>query len=287
MHVILKYTIFKNNLFTFMKKQTVNFFENVGNTTHELLSQVTSLMSFIVAIFFSLAIAIKKPHKVRWRETVYYVNMCGTDALGIVILLCYLMGLITAYQSIVQLHKFGADIELTTLMNVAVCKELAALMVAIISTGRAGSAFAAEIGTMKINDEINALRTLGLSPERFLVTPKIIAMCIVGPILTVFGMFAALSAGLFVGTSYSEISVNTYVTTSIQYLKPLWIYEGMIKSLVYSFLIAAIGCEKGFASKNDSKGVGKSTTSAVVSGIFWIVVANACITYIFMKLFAK
>ncbi len=270
-----------------MKKTENNIFVSLGNTTCELLNQVYSLAIFIAAIFCSLWAAIINPKKVRWRETVYYINMCGADALGIVILLCYLIGLITAYQSIVQLHKFGADIELTTVMNLAVSKELAPLMVAIISTGRAGSSFAAEIGTMKINDEINALKTLGLSPERFLVTPKIIAMLIAGPVLTVFGMFAALSAGLFVGTSYSEISVSTYVTTSISYLKPIWIYEGMVKSLVYSFLIAAIGCEKGFASKNDSKGVGSSTTSAVVSGIFWIVVANACITYIFMKLFAK
>ncbi|UDQ97053.1 ABC transporter permease [Lentisphaerota bacterium WC36G] len=270
-----------------MKKSALLFFENVGNITSDLTSQVTSLVRFIAAVFFSLGAAVRHPKKVRWHETIYYINMCGSDALGIVILLCYLMGLITAYQSIVQLHKFGADIELTVLMNVAVCKELAALMVAIISTGRAGSAFAAEIGTMKINDEINALKTLGLSPERFLITPKIIAMCLVGPILTVFGMYAALIAGVVVAKTFSDIPVETYVTTSINYLKPRWIFEGMVKSLVYSFLIASIGCEKGFASQNDSKGVGRSTTSAVVSGIFWIVVANAIITYIFMKIFAK
>jgi len=215
------------------------------------------------------------------------MDMCGTDALPIVLLLCLLIGLIMAYQSAFYLHKYGADIELTVLMGVGVCKELAALMVAIISTGRAGSAFAAEIGTMKINDEINALTTMGLSPIRFLVIPKMIAMIIVSPILTVFGMYAALVGGLIIGTVYLEIPAENYIQVSIDYLRPVWVYEGMVKGLVYGILIAGVGCVKGLESENDAKGVGKSTTSAVVNSIFWIVISNAIITYIFMKATGK
>ena len=260
-----------------------SFFEHLGEASLAICRELRLLVVYAYLISASLFKSLLKPRKIRWREVIYYMDMCGTDALPIVSLLCLLMGLIMAYQSAFYLHKYGADIELTVLMGVGVCKELAALMVAIISTGRAGSAFAAEIGTMKINDEINALSTMGLSPLRFLVVPKMLAMIFVSPILTVYGMFAALTGGLIIGTVYLEISVQNYLQVTIDYLRPVWVYEGMLKGLVYGILIAAVGCVKGLESQNDAKGVGKSTTSAVVASIFWIVLSNALITYLFMK----
>jgi phospholipid/cholesterol/gamma-HCH transport system permease protein len=191
------------------------------------------------------------------------------------------MGLILAFQGAVQLSKVGTDIYLADAVGLSIIKELGPLMVAMISTARAGSAFAAEIGTMKVGDEINAMTTFGFIPARFLFVPKFIAMLIVIPILTLFGDLVGTLGGMVVGHFKLEIPIVAYFNRTLKVIELHHISESMVKSLVFAVIITITGCICGFESKNDAQGVGRSTTTAVVVSIFAIVIADAFLTYFF------
>ena len=159
----------------------------IGDATVSVFQDALKLISFTGETISELFHALRNPMRIRWRETLYYMNMCGANALPISSLICLLMGLILGYQSAVQMHKYGADSFLPALVGCSIVRELGPLMIAVIATGRAGSAFAAEIATMKSTEEINAMETMGFSPWRFLVIPKLLAMMCMMPLLTFFG----------------------------------------------------------------------------------------------------
>jgi phospholipid/cholesterol/gamma-HCH transport system permease protein len=206
------------------------------------------------------------------------MDKSGADAVPIVILICFLMGAILAFQGVVQMGRFGLSIYVANLVGLAIIKELGALMVAMICIGRAGSAFAAEIGTMKVSEELDAMETMGLNTNRFLVMPKMIALVCVMPLLTIIGDIAGIFGGMVVGVLKSNVSVSEYYLRTIEAVSGLDMFECIMKSIVFAVLIAAIGCLRGFEAENDAKGVGSAATSSVVSGIFLIVVADAVIT---------
>jgi len=191
------------------------------------------------------------------------------------------MGGILAYQGSVQMGRFGLSIFVANLVGLSITKELGALMVAMICIGRAGSAFAAEIGTMKVSEEIDAMSTMGLHTTRFLVMPKLIALVVVMPMLTIIGDVTGVIGGMFVGVMKSGVTIQQYYGNTIQAIDFASVMEGVIKSIVFAILIAGIGCLKGYKADNDAKGVGKAATSAVVGGIFLIVIADALLTAIF------
>ncbi|MBN1864054.1 MAG: ABC transporter permease, partial [Victivallales bacterium] len=222
-------------------------------------------------------------HKIRWRETFYYMDICGADALPIVSMICFLMGLILAFQGAVQLSKVGTDIYLADAVGLSIVKELGPLMVAMISTGRAGSAFAAEIGTMKVGEEVNALTTFGFVPSRFLFVPKFIAMIVTMPLLTVFGDFVGVLGGMAVGYFKLGIPILAYTNRTLHVLKPIHLTESLTKSIVFAAIITVVGCIRGFESDDDAQGVGRSATKAVVSSIFVIIIADAFLTYVFSR----
>jgi phospholipid/cholesterol/gamma-HCH transport system permease protein len=209
------------------------------------------------------------------------MDLCGSRALPIVLVICFSMGLILAFQAAVQARKIGGEIFVADAVGFSILKELGPLMVAIIATGRAGSAFAAEIGTMKVNEEINALKTMGFSPCLFLVMPKLIAMAIAMPVLTIFGDISGLLGGLTVGVTMLDLPAMAYYTRTISVLAPSTMTMGLLKSVVFGLLISIIGCLRGFQSQSDAQGVGRATTSAVVSSIFLVVTADAIMTMIF------
>jgi len=242
------------------------------------------LLSFTGELTYCIVQAVKNPRKIRWKETLYYMDMCGSDALPIVGIICFLMGLILGFQTAVQMHKYGGDIYTADLVAYSITKELGALMVAMIATGRAGSAFAAEIGTMKVSEEIDAMETMGFVPFRFLVVPKIIAMVVVIPILTIFGDIAGIFGGFIVGTTNLDIPAITYFNRTIQVLTVMSLVQGIVKSAVFAFIIGCVGCMRGFQSSCDAQGVGRSATSAVVTSIFLVVVADAFLTFLFTSM---
>jgi phospholipid/cholesterol/gamma-HCH transport system permease protein len=191
------------------------------------------------------------------------------------------MGVILGFQFALQAQKVGAEIYVADGVGFSILKELGPFMVAVICTGRAGSAFAAEIGTMKVNEEISALQTMGFSPVAFLVIPKLLAMLLTVPLLIVFGDFAGLAGGFTVGVTMMDLTPAAYLDRTFQVLEPSTLTMGVLKGLVFAIIIALVGCVRGFQSQSDAQGVGRATTSAVVTGIFLIVVADAVLTRLY------
>ncbi len=217
----------------------------------------------------------------RWRDVWYYLDLCGGKSLGIVLLLCYLMGVVLGFQAAIQMRKFGTEIFVADLVGFALLKELGPLMVAMVETGRAGSAFAAEIGTMKVDEEVEALATLGIDVERFLVLPKLLALAVAMPLLTIFGDVAGLLGGMTVGVGMLEIPITAYYLRTVEVLSPMTFFLGTIKSVVFAVLIALAGCFCGFRATRDAQGVGRGATDAVISSIFLVIIADAIISVVY------
>ncbi len=242
--------------------------------------KVYDFFVFCGDVFLAVVDAVRHPFNIRMRETLYYLEQCGVQSVPIVLLICFLLGMILAFQGALQLSKFGTEIFIVDMVSFSVLKELGPFMVAIIATGRAGSAFAAEIGTMIADEEVNALSTMGISIPRFIIIPKLIAMMIALPILSAFGDIAALLGGMFVGNIMADIPIGAYYMRTVNILDAGTFLFGIGKSVIFAVLIALIGCYHGLRSTMDAQGVGRSATNAVVSGILAVVICDALIAVI-------
>lgn len=259
----------------FRKKRPPSMLIRLGEATIRHASDLKFLLSFMGSICLSLLHVCSHPKSLRRDDTFLCMQKTGVDALPIVGLISFLLGLIMAFMSSVQLRQFGADIYVASLVSLSMTRELGPIMTAIIVAGRSGSAFAAEIGTMKISEEIDALFTMGFDPTRFLVVPKIIASVIVVPLLTLFSDVFAIIGGLVVGILTLDLTANAYITQTIKTLTLFDVFLGVFKSGVFALLIAGIGCLRGFQVKGGASSVGQATTSAVVSSIFLIILFNS------------
>jgi phospholipid/cholesterol/gamma-HCH transport system permease protein len=217
----------------------------------------------------------------RWRETLYYIQLCGADAMPIVSLISFLMGLIMAFQAAVQLRQFGGNIFVADLLALAFTRELGPFLTAVILAGRSGSAFAAEIGTMKVNEEVDALTVMGFDITEFLVMPKIYAMALAGPLLTCLSNWMGLMGGLVVGVIGLDLTASSFLQEAYEILDLSDVLTGLLKSFGFSIVVGAIGCLRGLQTEQGADSVGRQTTSAVVSGIFLIIFVDAIFTVIF------
>ncbi|MBQ7402035.1 MAG: ABC transporter permease [Lentisphaeria bacterium] len=263
----------------------VYFIEQTGDNVYSLLKDLKDFTRFTGDMAEAICHLIRHPSTLRRRETLYYMNMCGPDALPISILICLLMGLIIGYQSAVQMHKYGADMFLAPLVGCSIVRELGPLMIAIIATGRAGSAFTAEIATMKSTEEINAMLTMGFSPWRFLVIPKLLSMMVMVPILTLIGDIVGIIGGMMVGVFSLGIPAQTYYQQTVDWVSPEFFLESVVKGFVFSIIITSIACMRGFQAKDDALGVGRATTASVVTGIIAVIVADFMMAKMFNVLF--
>lgn len=270
-----------------MPAKTEGAFEHIGAVALKIVRDFESLFVFLGDTALAIADAVRHPRKIRWRETFYYMDMCGSDGLPITAMICFLMGIILGYQSAVQMHKYGADIYLPALVGCAIARELGPLMVALVATGRAGSAFAAEIGTMKVSEEIDAMRTMGFVPSRFLVVPKLIAMILMMPLLTIVGDAVGIIGGMIVGNVELKMPFETYYQQTIYWVLPRYFFEGLLKSVVFACIITCVGCMRGFETGDDAIAVGRSTTSSVVTSIFLIIIADSLLAILFNTLFFR
>jgi phospholipid/cholesterol/gamma-HCH transport system permease protein len=193
----------------------------------------------------------------------------------------FLVGLVTAFQAAIQLKQFGANIFVADLVGLSVTRELAPLMTAIIVAGRSGAAFSAELGTMRVSEEIDALRTLGLDPYQFLVFPRVVALTLVTPLLTIIADVIGIAGGVLVAMFSLDLTFQSYLAESEKALDLFDVYSGILKSAVFGLNIALIACQRGLATRGGAEGVGRSTTSAVVTSLFAIVVVDAIFTVIF------
>ncbi len=258
-----------------------NFFEMLGEMIIEIERDLRRMTLFIGKFTLSMLWNLRHPGRTRWREVVFLTQRAGAEAFPIVALLSLLIGLVTAFSSAVQLRQFGANIFIADLVGIGMTRELGPLITAIILTGRSGSAFAAEIGTMQISDEIDALTVMGIKPLQYLVLPRILAVMLAMPFLTLFSDFFGVLGGLII----SMLSLNLTLTAFLNQLElaiDLWdVFSGVLKAFVFGILVAGVGCYRGLETRGGALGVGQSTTSSVVSGIFLIVVADSAFAILF------
>jgi phospholipid/cholesterol/gamma-HCH transport system permease protein len=223
---------------------------------------------------------MRNPRSVRWKDVWYTCEQVGVNAVPIVALISFLLGIILAFQSAVPMRQFGAELFVADLVGLSILRELGPLMTAILLAGRSGAAFAAEIGTMKVNEELNALTTMGLDPVRFLVVTRIIAAVLMVPLLTLFANMVGILGGALTMISFN-IPVLTFLreVDSLVDLGDLW--AGMAKTPVFAMLIAGIGCLRGLQTQTGASAVGISATRAVVSGIILLVVVDGIYAFIY------
>lgn len=257
--------------------------EQVGEAASNLGRDVAALVGFVGELAAALALAAMRPRKIRWRDALLAAENAGVNALPIVALISFLIGLIMAFQSAIPMSQFGAEIYVADLVALSILRELGPLMTAIILAGRSGSAFAAELGTMKVNEEINALTTMGLDPIRFLVVTRVIAAVTMMPLLTLFANLMGLAGGAVVFLSF-DFPLVTYVHEVLNAVRFADLAGGLAKAFVFGILVAGIGCLRGLQTKTGASAVGLSTTRAVVSGIVLIVLADGIFSVVYYYL---
>jgi len=256
------------------------FIERLGEDSLKLLADIKESITFTGQATIALLLSLLNPRKVRWKDVLITSEKVGVNAFGIIALVNFLVGLVISFQSAIPLEKYGGTIFVADLLVLSTFRELGPLMTAIVVNGRSSSAFAAEIGTMKINEEVDALTTMGLDPTRFLVVPKIIASLIMIPILTVFGNLFALIGGLVVMITlgFPPVAYLNEIVSAASYVDFL---GGLFKSVFFAVIIAGVGCLEGLKTQKGPAAVGDSTTSAVVRGIILIILLDGIFGVLF------
>ena len=257
-----------------------SFVIGLGRATLDLLAEMRTLVAVVGEVTVQLWNAVRHPRQLRFKDVVIVAERAGIGAVPIVTLVGFLLGLILAFQSAIPMQRFGAQIFVADLLGISLLRELGPLMAAILLTARSGSAFAAEIGTMKVNEEVDALTTMGLEPVRFLVVPRIIAAVTVVPVLAVLTNLAGLIGGVVVFLSLG-FPLVTFVNRVVAAVSLGDFLGGMFKALIFGIIVAAVGCLRGLQTKTGAGAVGESTTSSVVSGIVLIAVIDGIFGVIF------
>jgi phospholipid/cholesterol/gamma-HCH transport system permease protein len=276
-------TVFDPGQLTKPTRQPASFVritEQVGKAAAGIWNDFRSQISFIGELAFKLLTTLLAPHSLRWKDTLLIAEKAGADAVGITALLGFLIGLILAFQSAIPMKEFGAEIFVADLVVISLFRELGPLITAFLLASRSGSAFAAEIGTMKINEEIDALTTMGLDPVRFLVLPRVIAAVFVIPLLTIVcHLFGLIGCGLVMsGLGFAPV---TYYNQIQQAADLGDLISGLVKTVLFGILIAGIGCLRGLQTGTGPSAVGDSATRAVVSGIVAVIVADGAFAVIY------
>jgi phospholipid/cholesterol/gamma-HCH transport system permease protein len=265
----------------FRKKK---FLELLGETVQSRLENGRELLTFTGELVLSCGRFLRGKATFQRSDVTQYVQEAGAEAFPIVSLICFLIGMIFAFVGVMQLKLFGAGIYTANLVAVAMVREMAAIMTGIIMAGRTGAAYAAQIGTMKVNEEVDALTTLGMNPIDFLVTPRVFALIVMMPLLSLYGSLMGIIGGAMVGLSMLDVTLAQYVAQTLESVHLNSLFGGLFKSIVYGILVAIAGCQQGMACGNSALAVGQCTTKAVVMGIVLIVVSASILTVIYINL---
>ena len=260
------------------------FLEDIGRDAMTSLNSYLAFLAFIGRLTMSSLRIALTPAQLRWSSVIKHIEEGGFDALPIVGLLTFLLGVVIAYQGGIALEAYGASIYTADFVGLAMVRELSPLITAIIVAGRTGSAYTAEIATMKVTEEIDALRTMGISPLEELALPKFFAMLVSLPLLTVFGDVMGMLGGMVMANSLLDVSFTIFVDRVTQSVTPTDVIVGIGKAPVFALMIAAVGCYQGFEVKGGAEQVGRQTTVSVVQAIFLVLVTDAIFSVIFSKL---
>lgn len=266
------------------KDKTLSFVENVGGQFLDALRSSGDMLTFLGEAMVALGNAVRRRARFRPSDMLLILEECGPQALPIVTLISFLVGMILAFVGLVQLEQFGADIFVANLVAVAMVREMGGMMTGIIMAGRTGAAFAAQLGTMNVNDEIAAFRTLGIPPTEFLVLPRMLALIFAVPLLTIYANVVGMVGGSVVAGLLSDVSLlQYYVQTSTSVTLGDWA-GGLFKSVIYGIIIAIAGCLRGMQCSKSASAVGEAATSAVVTAIVFIILAEALLTVVYTVL---
>ena len=263
------------------RRRALGTLDQLGRATLAMAREVQLVFAFLGQMVVSGAGLLRSPRSANWRELPATMERSGADAVPIVILVNFLVGVAMAFQAAAQLKRFGANILVADLIGISITRELGPLMTAIIVCGRSGGAFAAELGFMKVNEEIDALRTMGFGPMRYLVLPRALALIIVVPLLTLLADVAGVLGGLVVGLTNLDLTARGYLNQTARVVSSWDVTSGVLKSAVFAFAVALIACQQGLATTGGAEGVGRRTTSTVVVTLFTLILLDAAITVFF------
>jgi phospholipid/cholesterol/gamma-HCH transport system permease protein len=258
-----------------------SFIEELGREAISYAQGLDDFLRFLGQVAIAFAKLCVGKARIRKIDLMIVIQDCGASAFGIVTLVTFLVGIILAFEGAVQLEQFGASIFVADLVGIAMSRDMGAMMTAIIMAGRTGAAFAAQLGSMKVTQEIDALTTMGVSPLEFLVLPRVIALFLMIPLLCVYADCVGVAGGAFIGATMLHISLHTYIRETANAITLTDIFGGVFKAAVYGIIIAVAGCMRGFQCGNSSSAVGDAATQAVVTGIVYVIVACGIFAFIF------
>jgi phospholipid/cholesterol/gamma-HCH transport system permease protein len=257
---------------------------HLGEATVNALRQARDLIGFFGAVIFAIGRVVSHPSRIRFTSFVSHLEQGGLNAIPIVGLINFLVGIVIAYQGAAQLRRFGAEVYTVDTVGILVLRELGILLTAIIVAGRSGSAYTAQIGMMRVNEEVDALRTLGLDPLEVLVLPRIFALIVALPLLTFFADVMAIIGGALISTVIIDVTIPQFFGQLNQAIDLTTFWVGMVKAPIFAFIIAMVGCFEGMRVSGSAESVGRLTTQSVVESIFLVIVFDALFSIMFSYL---
>jgi phospholipid/cholesterol/gamma-HCH transport system permease protein len=257
---------------------------SLGRATVDFLGELAALLRLVGECAIGLSQVLRRPRRLRWRQTLHHVGIAGLSALPIVGLLALLMGVVVAYQGATQLVKYGANVFVVDLVGLSMLREFAPLVTAIIVAGRSGAAYAAQLGTMVVTEEIDALRTLGIAPVELLVLPRVFALAIVMPLLTLYSDVLGVVGGMLMADAKLGVDPDAFLDRLPHAVDATTLLLGVGKAPVFAAIIVVVGCFQGLRTHGGADSVGAQTTRAVVQSIFLVIVADALFSIVFSML---
>lgn len=277
MNIIKKYYLDKieNN-----KQKDNSFIEVIGKNTFENYKEIKQFINFLGKLSYYFIFSLFNPKKIRFKEMLKYIDASAISALSIITLTSFLVGIVIAYQGAVQLEKFGANIFIVEMICITMFREIAPLLTAIVIAGRTASSYTAQIGAMKITEEIDAMKTMAFEPMIFLTLPRVFALFIALPLLVFFADIIAVGSGMIVAYIDLNITYTEFINRMYEEVEVRHLIIGIVKSIFFGVAIAVIGCYRGFQVKNNTTSIGKYTTISVVNAIFTVIALNAIFSVI-------
>lgn len=261
-----------------------DYLENIGKIIFEGKKTFSSFASFIGELSHFVLKALLNPLSIRIKATLYHIENSGAGAIPIIFLTSFLIGIVIAYQGATQLEKFGANIFIVEMVTISAVRELAPLLTAIVVAGRSSSAYTAQIGVMKITDEVDAMRSMGFSPWDFLVLPRLFALLISLPLLVFFADIVSTFGGMVIASTKLGVSFEEFIDRIQETVALKHFIIGLVKAPIFGAIIATIGCFRGFQIDSSTESVGKYTTISVVNAIFWVIAMDALISVLLTEM---
>jgi phospholipid/cholesterol/gamma-HCH transport system permease protein len=266
------------------KESLSEFFYNIGKITLTSKDTLINFFSFVGGMSEAMGRLFLKPKNIRFKATFYHIENSGIKAMPIIFLTSFLIGIVIAFQGAVQLEKFGANIFIVEMVVISVTRELAPLLTAIVIAGRSASAYSAEIGVMKITEEIDAMKTMGFSVWDFLILPRVFGLIISLPLIVFFADIVSILGGMVVALAQLGISFEEFLNRMQESVEIKHVIIGLIKAPIFGWIIATIGCFRGFQISGSTQSVGKYTTISVVNAIFWVIAMDAIISVLLTEI---